>query len=276
VKLVVLSDGPTGPGFKLTMSSMNAHTSQTEQTAQALAKLGLPAEALPRHIAVIMDGNGRWAQARGKPRVFGHQQGAKAVRAIVTECARLELEALTLYSFSIENWKRPADEVDCLMQLYVDYLGQERATMMENNVQFRQIGRREGLPQSVLDELDRTIEITQNNTGLTLALAINYGSRTEITDAVRAISRKIKAGSLDPDHIEPKTISDHLYTAGLPDPNLMIRTAGEMRLSNYLLWQISYAELYVADVCWPDFDVEQLRQALRAYAGRQRKFGAVL
>lgn len=231
---------------------------------------------LPRHIAIIMDGNGRWARQRGKRRMFGHQEGAKAVRAIVTECARLELEVLTLYSFSIENWKRPAEEIEFLMGLYVKYLIAERQEMMDNNVRFVQVGRKQGLPTPVLDELDLTIETTKNNTGLTLALAINYGSRTEITDAVRSIAQEVKSGRLTPSQITQKTVSEHLYTAGLPDPDLMIRTAGEMRVSNYLLWQISYAELYVSDVCWPDFTVECLHEAIRAYAGRQRKFGAVM
>ncbi len=246
-------------------------------TARSLAQLGLPASALPRHVAVIMDGNGRWAVARGKKRMLGHVEGAKAVRAIVTECARLKLDVLTLYSFSIENWKRPADEVNFLMDLYVDYLQQERATMLENNVRFAQVGRREGLPVRVLEELDRTLRATAHCTGLTLALALNYGSRTEITDAVRAIASEVQAGRLKPANITEQTVSQHLYTAQLPtpDPDLLIRTAGEMRISNYLLWQISYAELYVADVCWPDFSVEHLHQAFRAYAQRQRKFGGV-
>ncbi|MEX0776008.1 MAG: isoprenyl transferase [Phycisphaeraceae bacterium] len=255
---------------------MTSSLSRAQQTAASFGRLGLAREALPRHIAVIMDGNGRWAQRQGMPRIWGHQQGAKAVRAIVTECARLELEVLTLYSFSIENWKRPAEEVDALMELYVEYLEGETRTMMENNVRFAQIGRREGLPGPVLEALDRTIEQTRGNTGLTLVLAINYGSRTEITDAVRAIAGKVRAGELEPEAITPETISQHLYTAAFADPDLLIRTAGEMRVSNYLLWQISYAELYVADVCWPDFDVEQLHAALRAYAGRLRKYGAVV
>lgn len=256
--------------------SVETKTTRAQQTADSLAQLGLPREALPKHIAVIMDGNGRWAQARGKQRVFGHQQGAQAVRAIVTECARLELDALTLYSFSVENWKRPADEINFLMALYVEYLTRERQTMMENNVRFRQVGRRDGLPEKVLEQLDVAVDETKNNTGLTLALAINYGSRAEITDAVQAIVKKALNGQIDVDAIDETTISKHLYTAGLPDPDLLVRTAGEMRLSNYLLWQISYAELYVAECCWPDFDVAQLHEAIRAYASRRRKFGAVL
>ncbi len=245
------------------------------QEAEALTRLGLPREALPRHIAVIMDGNGRWARRQNMPRLFGHRQGAKAVRAIVTECAKLGIEVLTLYSFSIENWGRPEDEVQGLMSLYVEYLQAERETMMANNVRFAQIGQREGLPQPVLDELDRTIEATAGNTGLNLVLAINYGSRAEITLAVRSIAEKVKAGQLALNQITPETISEHLYTHRWPDPDLLIRTAGEMRVSNYLLWQISYAEIYVAEACWPDFDVEQLHLALRSYARRQRKFGMV-
>lgn len=247
-----------------------------EQTRRSYAALGLPREAVPRHIAIIMDGNGRWARRQGKPRMFGHEQGAKAVRAIVTECARLELDVLTLYSFSMENWKRPAEEIEFLMALYVQYLIAERAEMMDNNIRFVQIGRREGLPGPVLEELDRTTALTAGNTGMTLAVAINYGSRSEITDAVRAIARKVQAGQLQPDAITEQTISSHLYTAGLPDPDLLIRTAREMRVSNYLLWQISYAELYVSDVCWPDFDVAHLHEAIRDYARRTRRFGAVV
>ena len=161
------------------------------------------------------------------------------------------------------------------MDLYVEYLIAERGELQDNNVRFVQLGRREGLPENVLAELDKTVELTKNNTGLTLALALNYGSRMEITDAVRAIAKKVKAGELDPDTISEQTISEHLYTAGLPDPDLLIRTAGEMRLSNYLLWQISYAELYVTDICWPEFDVAALHKAFEAFAGRKRKFGSV-
>ena len=247
----------------------------TDPRAESLSRLGLPPSALPRHIAIIMDGNGRWARARGEPRIHGHECGARNVRAIVTECARLGLDALTLYSFSTENWTRPAEEVDHLMRLYVQYLQLERSTMMDNNVRLAQIGRRDGLSADVLEQLDQTVAMTEGNTGLKLVLAINYGSRAEITDAVRAIAAKAERGELDPDTIDESTIGDHLYTAGLPDPDLLIRTAGEMRLSNYLLWQVSYAELYVSDACWPEFNVEQLDVALHAYAARKRKFGAV-
>jgi undecaprenyl diphosphate synthase len=240
----------------------------------------IPPDKFPRHVAVIMDGNGRWAVRRGLERVRGHQQGARSVRDVVTECARLRKERggpdfLTLYSFSLENWKRPADEVTFLMQMYIDYLRSERATMMEHNIRFRQIGRLDHLPEPVTDEVDRTLAETKDNDGMTLVLALNYSSRAEITDAVRAIAEKVKAGELAPRDVTESTISDHLYTAGMPDPDLLIRTAGEMRVSNYLLWQISYAELFVSDVLWPDFGVNELHQAIREFSRRNRRFGAL-
>jgi undecaprenyl diphosphate synthase len=240
----------------------------------------IPPEKFPRHIAVIMDGNGRWAVKRGLERVKGHQEGAKSVRAVVTECARLRKEhggpdVLTLYSFSLENWKRPTSEVSFLMQMYIDYLRSERVTMMDNNIRFRQIGRLENLPDAVMDEVNITLEETKNNDGLQLVLALNYGSRAEIVDAVRDIAQQVKDGRLDVRDIDEQLISDHLYTAGLPDPDLLIRTAGELRVSNYLLWQISYAELFVSDVLWPDFGINDLHAAIRAFAGRNRRFGAL-
>ncbi len=240
----------------------------------------IPPEKFPRHIAVIMDGNGRWAVRRGLERVKGHQEGAKSVRNIVTECARLRKEHggpdfLTLYSFSLENWKRPVNEVSFLMQMYIDYLRSERATMMENNIRFQQIGRLENLPDAVMDEVNLTLDQTRGNDGLTLVLALNYGSRAEITDAVRDIAKQVKGGTLDPRDIDEQLISDHLYTAGMPDPDLLVRTAGELRVSNYLLWQISYAELFVSDVLWPDFGPPDLHAAIGAFAGRNRRFGAL-
>src|SRR5271154_6140971 len=227
----------------------------------------IPPHKIPRHIAVIMDGNGRWAVQRGLERVRGHQQGARTVRDVVTECARLRKERggpdfLTLYSFSLENWKRPASEVTFLMQMYIDYLRQERDTMRENNIKFKQIGRLENLPDLVLDQVNQTLAETANNDGLQLNLALNYGSRAEITDAVRAIAQDVADGTIEPGQINEATISEHLYTAGMPDPDLLIRTAGEMRVSNYLLWQISYAELVVSPVLWPDFTIEDLHKAL--------------
>lgn len=239
------------------------------------AKAATEFPVLPRHIAVIMDGNGRWAQRQGKTRSMGHKAGAEAVRPIVTECARLGIQVLTLYSFSTENWSRSKEEVDFLMDLYVEYLRTERQTMLENNIRFSQIGRREGLAPHLLEELDRTIELTQSHTGLRLVLAINYGSRAEIVDAVRRIAEEVKQGTLNPQYIDEQALQDRLYTADWPDPDLLIRTAGEMRISNYLLWQISYAELYVSPVCWPEFDINQLHAALHEFARRQRRFGAV-
>jgi undecaprenyl diphosphate synthase len=240
----------------------------------------IPAGRFPRHIAVIMDGNGRWAVQRGLERVRGHQQGARTVRNVVTECARLRKEHggpdyLTLYSFSLENWKRPIDEVTFLMEMYVDYLRQELPTMMENNIRFRQIGRLENLPPLVLDEMNVAVEKTRENDGLTLVLALNYGSRAEITDAVRSIAEDVHKGLIRPEQVNEQLISDRLYTAGMPDPDLLIRTAGEMRISNYLLWQISYAELFVSPVLWPDFGVDDLYQAIHAFSKRNRRFGAL-
>lgn len=238
------------------------------------------ASRLPGHIAIIMDGNGRWARRQGQPRVYGHQHGAQTVRKIVTECARLNKQYgnpryLTLYSFSTENWKRPPEEVAFLMSMYAEYLRSELPTMMQNNVQFRQIGRRAGLPPEVIQCVDQTAAATAGNTGLVLNLAVNYGSRAEIVDAVHAIAQKVQGGELRPDQIDETVIDAHLYTAGMADPDLLIRTAGEMRLSNYLLWQLSYAEIYVTDTLWPDFTENSLHEALHAYAARERRFGAI-
>ena len=240
----------------------------------------IPPEKLPRHIAVIMDGNGRWAVRRGQQRYTGHRQGMEQVRDVVTEAANLHktlggFDFLTLYSFSLENWKRPAEEVEFLMGMYVEYLRRERPTMMENNIKFRQIGRTDHLPAEVMDEVAITYEQTGKNDGLTLVLALNYGSRAEITDAVQAIAAKAAAGEIDPADVTECTIDEHLYTAGMPDVDLLIRTAGEMRVSNYLLWQISYAELHVSEVLWPDFGPAELHAAVRDYAGRNRRFGAL-
>ena len=249
-----------------------------QRPPQALApRSSLPAPpAPPAHVAVIMDGNGRWATQRGLPRSAGHTAGVEAVRPIVTRSAELGLEALTLYSFSTENWARARDEVDHLMRLCVAYLVSERDLFMDNGVRLRPIGRRAGLPDDVLEALDETVALTADNPGTTLCLALNYGSRAEIVDCVRSLARRAAAGELDPDAIDEAAVSASLYTAGLPDPDLLIRTAGEMRLSNYLLWQLSYAELYVADVCWPDFDPERFDEALAAFRGRTRKYGGVV
>jgi undecaprenyl diphosphate synthase len=240
----------------------------------------IPSEKIPDHIAIIMDGNGRWAIQRGLERVRGHQQGVKRVKPVVTECARLRREHgrpdyLTLYSFSLENWKRPMSEVSALMEMYIDYLRQERSTMMENNIRFRQIGRLDQLPEPVLEEMNRTLEETRQNDGLTLVLALNYGSRAEITDAVQSICRDVADGTLRPDEIDESAVSSRLYTSGMADPDLLIRTAGEMRVSNFLLWQISYAELVVSPVLWPDFTVDDLHEAIVEFSRRNRRFGAL-
>ena len=246
-----------------------------EETAAARAALGVEVARLPRHVAIIMDGNGRWARARNLPRPAGHAEGAKVVRRIVREAARLGLEALTLYSFSTENWYRPAEEVSALMRLYADYLRRERQTVLDNNLRFRHLGVREGLPDEVLGELDTTIAAARGNTGMWLNLALNYSGRVEMTRAVRDIARRAVAGEMQLKAISEQTVSDALDTAGLPDPDLLIRTAGEMRISNFLLWQISYAEMYVTEVFWPEFDQKQFHKALLDYAGRHRRFGRV-
>lgn len=241
----------------------------------AAERLSIPLDRLPRHIAVIMDGNGRWANRRGLPRLEGHKVGAEAVRRTITECGRLGIEVLTLYSFSQENWKRPADEVDGLMSLALHHLVAEREELIRNNVRFRSIGRRDRLAPAVLRELDATRQATAHCTGLTLLLAINYGSRAEIVDACRLLAQEVAAGRLQPHQIDEHLFASRLDTAGLPDPDLLIRTAGERRLSNYLLWQLSYAEIHVTDVLWPDFAGPDLHQAILDYAGRERRFGAV-
>ena len=232
-------------------------------------------DRIPRHAAIIMDGNGRWAESRGFPRVFGHRNGAATVREITDEALRLGIEQLTLYSFSSENWKRPAEEVDALMTLCAEYVEGNREIFLRDGVRFRVIGRRAELPGRVQDAIESLEEATRQCSAATLCLALNYGSRAELTDAARAIARKVAAGELDPESVNEMMISDHLYTAGMPDPDLLIRTAGEMRVSNYLLWQISYAEFYATEVCWPDFGRQDLRDAVREYAHRRRRFGAL-
>lgn len=240
-----------------------------------LEALGIPADSLPRHVAIIMDGNGRWARQRGLPRTEGHRQGVNAVREVVMQCARLGIECLTLYSFSMENWQRPRSEVDELMALCAEYLVREREELMEHGIRLIQLGQREGLPGSVVTELVRTEQISRDNPRLTLCLALNYGSRAEIVEAARRLARRVAAGEIQPDQISEEMFSGALGTAGLPDPDLVIRTAGEMRLSNFLLWQISYAEFYVTPVLWPDIGASDLNEALLAYARRERRYGAL-
>ena len=247
----------------------------TLETLDPQVELGIPPERMPRHVAIITDGNGRWAEQRNLERVKGHEAGAANVREIVTHCARLGIECLTLYSFSTENWRRPIEEIAHLMKLYVKYLIRERSEIMDNDVRLIQIGRRAGLPAEVLRELDETVSLSKGNQGMKLCLALNYSSRVELVDGIRSIAQRVAEGTLTPDQIDEQTISDALYTAELPDPDLLIRTAGEMRVSNFLLWQISYAELHVTNVFWPDFHKESLNEAFREYASRDRRFGGV-
>lgn len=250
-------------------------TNLSQSCVAHAASVGLDPAKLPRHIAIIMDGNGRWARAQSKERMEGHARGAKSVDIVTEECCRLGIGQLTLYCLSSENWKRPKPEIEFLMALLKEYLLAERQKILDQNIRFSVIGRRDGLPDGVLAEIDENARLTRNNTGLTLCLAINYGSRAEIVDAVRDLAGQVKRGELLPEEIDEATFADSLYTAGMPDPDLLIRTAGEMRVSNYLLWQISYAELWVTPKFWPEFDAAVLHDALRDYSRRERRFGGL-
>jgi undecaprenyl diphosphate synthase len=236
-------------------------------------KTKLDLEKLPEHVAIIMDGNGRWAKQRGQMRVFGHQNGVAAVREASEGAAELGVKYLTLYAFSTENWSRPPAEVTALMTLLVSTIRKEVATLNKNNVRLQAIGNLTGLPDNCFAELMEAIAATQHNTGLTLVLALNYSSRWEITRATRLIAEKVKNGILNPDTIDDATISQHLTTANMPDPELLIRTSGEQRISNFLLWQLSYAELYFTETMWPDFTRETLYEAIYLYQNRERRFG---
>ena len=246
-----------------------------EKRQQTAVRLGVEPVCVPRHIAVIMDGNGRWAQKKGLSRFRGHEQGGKTVEDIALYCVSLGIEYLTLYSFSIENWKRPREEVDFLMYLYSRYLEGIRPILMENNVKLLHVGSKDRLPQMVLDSLRDTMEITGKNTGMVLGLALNYGARTEIVEAVKEIATEYKNGTIELDDIDPDYLGKHLYTAGWPDPDLLIRTSGELRFSNFLLWQISYAEFYVTETLWPDFSKDDMDEAIKVYSARSRRFGDI-
>ncbi|MBK1831949.1 isoprenyl transferase [Verrucomicrobiaceae bacterium R5-34] len=230
---------------------------------------------LPHHIAIIMDGNGRWANARGLPRGEGHRAGAESVREAVETCRQLGVGYLTLYAFSSENWNRPKKEIDSLMKLLERFLRDKLPEMLKQNVRLHAIGRLNMLPASCRKEIDQAIEKTRDNTGLNLILALSYGSREEITDAARRLAAKAVAGEIEPSDIDPSMIDDHLYTAGIPDPDLLIRTSGELRISNFLLWQISYSEIVISPKNWPDFRNADLRAAVDEYARRHRRFGTV-
>ena len=232
-------------------------------------------DPFPYHIAIILDGNGRWARRRGLPRVLGHQAGIDSVREVVEECARIGVRSLTLYAFSLENWGRPKTEVRVLMRLLRRFLVEERPRLLENRVRLVAMGRIEDLPADVRKELARTESLTADLGGMVLRLALSYGGRREIADAARRIAEAAVRGEVDPRAIDEETVSAHLYAPVLPDPDLLIRTAGEMRVSNFLLWQISYTEFYVTPVCWPEFRSRHLHEAIEAFRGRERRFGGL-
>jgi undecaprenyl diphosphate synthase len=233
------------------------------------------AQSVPRHVAIIMDGNGRWATRRGLPRVAGHREGVKTARAIVRAAGELGLQYLTLYAFSTENWSRPQAEVTMLMKLLEEAIYRELPELMQRNVRLRVIGRPTGVPLPVRRGLDRVVAETQGNTGLNLLMAFNYGGRDELVDAFRALARRVSTGELAPEAISESDVSQALYTAGIPDPDLLIRTSGEMRISNFLLWQIAYTELWVTPTLWPDFGPADLYRAVADFQGRTRRFGGV-
>jgi len=252
---------------------LEAVASDSEE--QSLART-IDFSRLPRHVAIIMDGNGRWAKLRHRPRVAGHRAGIASVRDVVETAARLGLEALTLYAFSVENWKRPRSEVSTLMGLLRHYLRAELETLLTNRIRFGVIGRPEALPADVRAELERAIERTRDQPGLRFSLALNYGGRSEITDAVKHAFAELQAQGRDAGAIDEALISRHLYTSDLPDPDLLIRTSGELRVSNFLLWQIAYSELWVTDVLWPDFRRRHLLQAIADFQKRERRYGGIV
>lgn len=232
-------------------------------------------KAIPRHVAIIMDGNGRWARERGLPRTEGHRAGAETVRRVTEACSEVGVEFLTLYAFSSENWKRPAREVAALMKLLEQFLRQKTPEMIEQNIRLQAIGRLNDLPKSCQEQLHRSIEATAQNSGLTLILALSYGGREEILDGVKSLLESIERGHLDKGMIDTEVFSKHLYTRYYPDPDLLIRTSGELRLSNFLLWQLSYTELWITPTLWPDFGREHFLEAVRDYGQRQRRFGGL-
>jgi undecaprenyl diphosphate synthase len=235
----------------------------------------LDAQRLPNHVAVIMDGNGRWAKRQGLPRLMGHRRGVDALKNLLRCCKDWGIQALTAYAFSTENWGRPVPEVDFLMALFERVLRRELREMMEEGVQIRFVGDLEALPLSLQEEINRAVSATQNNSQIQFVVATNYGGRLEILQACRAIAAQVKAGTLDIEDIDESLFGQHLYTAGLSDPDLLIRTSGEMRVSNFLLWQMAYSELYVTETLWPDFDRTEFHQALHNFQQRQRRFGKV-
>jgi undecaprenyl diphosphate synthase len=243
------------------------------EEADLLDKLDL--KRLPEHLAVIMDGNGRWAERRHLPRIAGHRAGVKAAREIIESCARLKLPYLTLYAFSLENWRRPRAEVDFLMRLLREYLKRELPTIHKNNIRLLVIGRSEQLPEGVRKDIEQGMRMTARNTGMKLVVALNYGGRAELVDAFNSMLEHVRSNGVSAFHADERSISEHLYTAGLPDPDLLIRTSGEMRVSNFLLWQIAYAEIYVTETLWPDFSRARLLEALVDFQKRERRYGGL-
>ncbi|HEY6946080.1 MAG TPA: isoprenyl transferase [Candidatus Acidoferrum sp.] len=244
----------------------------TSEEAQLLEKLDLA--RLPRHVAVIMDGNGRWAQKRHLPRIAGHRSGTQSARTTIETCARLKIEALTLYAFSVENWRRPKAEIDFLMQLLREYLKKEMPLLQKNEIRMRFLGRIDELPAAVQKDVHEAMEKTAGNKGMVLCIALNYGGRAEIVDAMNAILTE-RNGNAESSRITEEQLSRHLYTESLPDPDLLIRTSGEMRVSNFLLWQIAYAEIFVTDTLWPDFNRARLLEALVEFQKRERRYGGI-
>lgn len=232
-------------------------------------------DPLPRHVAIIMDGNGRWAKQKGLPRIEGHRRGAESVRTVTTAAREIGVEYLTLYAFSTENWSRPTDEVSMLMNLLESSVHAELPELMARNARLRVLGQRRRVPAGVRSGIDHVVDETRNNTGLTVLMAFNYGGRDELLDAFRALARQVQAGELKPEDIGEKDVSGALYTADIPDPDLLIRTSGEMRISNFLLWQIAYTELLITPVLWPDFGASNLYQAVAEFQKRTRRFGKV-
>jgi len=247
--------------------------SATREETELLDKLDL--RRIPRHIAIIMDGNGRWAQQRHLPRIAGHRKGVKAAREIIETCSKLQLPCLTLYAFSLENWRRPQAEVDFLMRLLREYLKRELPTIQKNNIRLLFIGRSAQLPEAVQRDIAEAMRSTSRNTGMRLAVALNYGGRAELVDAFNRMLEHVRGNGLAAFQADEQAISGYLYTAGLPDPDLLIRTSGEMRVSNFLLWQIAYAELYVTETLWPDFSRARLLDALLDYQKRERRYGGL-
>ena len=244
-----------------------------DEEARLLEQLDL--KRLPEHVAIIMDGNGRWAERRHLPRVAGHRAGVKAAREIIETCARLKVRALTLYAFSLENWRRPKTETDFLMRLLREYLRRELPTIHKNNIQLLVIGRQSQLPEVVQKDVHHAMRLTAQNSGMKLIVALNYGGRAELVDAFNSILDRVRLNGLAAFRADEKTISENLYTAGLPDPDLLIRTSGEMRVSNFLLWQIAYAEIYVTETLWPDYSRLRLLEALSDYEKRERRYGGL-